>query len=143
MKTRIAIVIFLTLASTDLLSQRPAPAPSCQDEDMMVGEYKKTVTELVTTIKKESLQEFDKAYHRKSCLIKLTMWVGALDGAMNCLDKAAQDRAAAKSQVESYKAKRDSYSKLKEKVAQYRDSLKATEPHKDAKALIDKFDFSD
>jgi hypothetical protein len=143
MKTRIAIVLFLSLATTNLLGQRPAPPPPCQDEEMMVREYNKTVTELVTTIKKESLQEFDRAYHRKSCLIKLTLWVGTLDGAVNCLDRAAQDRAAAKSQVESYKTKHDSYSKLKEKVAQYRDSLKTTEHSKDAKALIEKFDFSD
>ena len=64
-----------------------------------------------------------------------------LAGLVSCLDKAAQDSAASKEQAEAYKAKRDSYAKLKDKIEQSRSAVKLAE-QKDAKALIEKADLS-
>jgi hypothetical protein len=89
------------------------------------------------------LVAFQRAFHRKTCLTKLTLCAGILDGATACLEKAANDPAAAKDQVEDCKAKHDRYAKLKAKVSQYRDTLKATEDYKASKAMIEKFDFAD
>jgi len=95
---------------------------------------------MVETVKKESLLAFEKAYHQKSSLSRLALYGTNVDSLLSCLDKAAQDTTATKEQVEAYKAKRESYAKLKGKIQQDRNALKAAEAPKDAKALIEKFD---
>jgi hypothetical protein len=121
--------------------QAPAPPP-CQDEETMVGDYTKDLTSLTATVKGEDLTAFQRAFHRKTCLTKLTLCVPMLDGAAACFEKAASDPATPKDQVQAIKAKHDQYVKLKEKVGHYRDTLKATQAYKEAKALIEQFDFS-
>jgi hypothetical protein len=138
----IRLLLLCGVMSVGLLSQRPLFAQACQDEEAMVVDYKKTITGLVATVQKESLADFERLYHRKSCLVKLTLCGSVLDGLVVCLEKAPQDPTATKEQKQAYTAKHESYSKLKEKVAQYRDSLKATEVGKEAKALIEKFDLA-
>lgn len=137
------IGVLLILAGTfvALAGQKATRPPACQDEEALVTDYEKSLTELVGTVRKESLEDFQRTYHRKSCLIKLNLCAGTLEGAVACFDKASQDRTATKQQISDYKTKHDSYSKLRDKVSQYRDSLKAVEVDKDAKALIEKFDF--
>ena len=142
MSNRMGIVLLLGLMPAGLVSQRPLFAQACQDEEAMVADYKKTITDLIATVQKESLADFERLFHRKSCLVKLTFCASVLDGLVACLEKAPQDPTATKEQKQAYKAKHESYSKLKEKVAQYRDSLKATEVGKEAKALIEKFDLA-
>ena len=126
-----------------LLAQRHLLAQTCQDEETMVTDYKKSISGLEATVKKESLEDFEKAYHRKSCLTKLTLSLGIVAGAVECFNKAAEDSATPKDQVAAHKAKSDSYSKLKDKLSHYRDALKSAEAGKDAKALIEKIDLSD
>lgn len=108
----------------------------------MLGEATKTVTDLVEAVKKESLQDFQKAYHQKSCLSKLTFCVSAVSGLVSCLEKAAEDTLATKQQVADYKAKRERYSKLQDRITQDRNALKATEVAKEAKVLIEKLDLT-
>jgi uncharacterized protein YjcR len=107
----------------------------------MVEFYKKDFAGLVATVKKESLLDFEKAYHQKSSLTKLTLYGNTVDGLLGCLDKAAQDPTVTKEQADAFKAKRETYAKLKDKIQQNRNALKTTEAPKDAKALIEKFDF--
>jgi hypothetical protein len=65
-----------------------------------------------------------------------------VDGLIKCLDKAAQDPAATKEQVDAYKSKQASTTRLKGKVEDHRNALKAAEDAKAGKALIEKIDLS-
>ena len=65
-----------------------------------------------------------------------------MSGLVSCLDKATQDTTATKEEIESYKAKRDTYTKLKEKLDESRKTLKAAADAKDAKALIEKIELA-
>jgi len=121
---------------------RPAFAQACKDEEAIVKEYEKDMTEFVQTVKKETQDDFNRAYHQRSCLSKLTFCLTAIDGLLSCLDKAAQDSAAPKEDVEASKAKREAYKKLKGRVGDDRKALKGSSDSKQAKALIEKFDFA-
>ena len=134
---------FLVAAVISCLGQRPLHAQTCKDEEDMAAFYTKEINDLQQTIKKESLQDFEKAFHQKSCLTKLTLFVGALDGVMRCLGKAAQDTTATKAQVDTYKAKRERTAKLRDKIDHYKSALKGAETAKEAKGLIEKFDLVD
>lgn len=125
-----------------VLRPQPLSAQACKDEESMADYYKKDVAGLVETVKKESLQDFEKAYHQKSSLSKLTLYGSNVDSVLSCLDKAAQDSTATKEQVDAYKAQHETYGKLKERIQQDRNALKSKEAPKDAKALIEKFDFA-
>ncbi len=134
--------LFLLIAGlAGLLSPRTALAQACKDDEAMVKEVEKNVADVVDTVKKESLQDFQRAYHQKSSLNKLTFCVNALTGLVGCLDKAAQDSAAPKEDVDAAKAKRDNYSKLRDKTDESRKTLKETGDAKAAKALIEKIDW--
>lgn len=117
-------------------------AQGCEDDEAMVESYRKEITGLVDTTRKESLEQFEKSFHQKSCLTKLSLCLMLADELLNCLDKGGQDPAATKQQTDDYKAKRESYTKLRNKVSNDHKYLKAAETSKDAKALIQKFDLS-
>ncbi len=136
--TRIALLACLV----SWLAPRPLLGQACKDDQMMSDESRKTLVELVATVKKESLQDFQRAYHQKSCLNKLTFSLNAVDGVLACLDKAAQDTTATKEDLDAYKAKREAYAKRKERIEHDRKALKDAADAKDAKALIEKFDVS-
>jgi len=126
----------LTLGSNQLSAQ------VCADEEGMVSYYKKNVTDLVEKVKKESLQDFGKAFHQKVMTTQLTLYSSTVDGLLSCLQKRANDPTTLKEDADAAKGKIDTYSKLKDKVKQDRDALKAAQTEKDAKALIEKFDFT-
>jgi hypothetical protein len=65
---------------------------------------------------------------------KLTFAASAVDGAVQCLDKATGDSTAA--------ARKDADSKLKAKLTDYRTELKAKTDPKAAKGLIATFDLA-
>ena len=136
-------IAFLVIASLAALTGRRALfGQSCDDDETMVKDYQKSLTELIDTVKKESLADFERAYHQKVCMNKLTFCLTTIDGLVECLDKASQDAATPKGQADAAKAKRESYAKLKGKMQEARTALKAAEASKDAKAQIEKFDFS-
>jgi hypothetical protein len=138
------IVFALVLGSTLLLPSGGAQlsAQVCKDEEGMVANYKKTVTDLVATVKKESLLDFEKAFHQKNVTTKLTLFGSTVNGLIGCLQKIANDPATLKEDADAAKGKIATYNKLKDKIMQDRDALKAAQTEKEAKALIEKFDFA-
>ncbi len=138
-----AIVGFSLLVALMICpGQQSLLAQVCQDEEEMVKTSLKDLTDLVDAVKKENVTDFQNHYHQKSYLSKATFLVSVIGGFVDCLDKAAQDSTATKEQVETYKAKHQTYTKLKSKVEEEKNALKSTEDAKNAKALIEKFDLS-
>ena len=137
-------VFALVLGSAFVLSlgSLQLSAQVCSDEEGMVTYYKKNVTDLVETVKKESLQDFEKAFHQKTMTTNLTLFGSMVDGMLNCLQKRANDPSTLKEDADAAKGKIDVYNKLKDKIKQDRDALKAAQTGKDAKALIEKFAFT-
>ena len=142
MKTGIVLFLFLAGAGSGLAEDKKSSSGACADEETMVAEYRKGMGELVGTIHKEKLEEFERAFHRKVCLNKLNLCEGILDIATACYDEVLKDSSTSKANAEEYRAKLDAYAKLKAKLIQYRDALKAKEQDKDAKALIETFDLA-
>jgi len=138
----LGVLLLIVGVSPGLADEKKTAPPACQDEEAMVADYQQGLTELVATVQKESLADFERTFHRKSCLTKLTLCDGILDTGTACFDKALQESKPSKDQAGAYKAKREAYAKLKERISQYRDSLKATEQGKAAKAMIEKFDLA-
>jgi len=139
------IVFALLMEGVFVLPSGPPQlsAQVCKDEEGMVAEYKKTVTDLVETVKKESLLDFQKAFHQRNVTSKLTFFGSVVDGMISCLQKRANDPATPKADADAAKGKIDAYNKLKDKIKQDRDALKAVQSEKEAKALIEKFAFTD
>jgi hypothetical protein len=142
MKRSVGIALLAGGSLGILLAPPRLCAQSCKDEEGMVTDYKKDMTDLVEVVKKESLSDFERAYHQRSSLSKLTLYGGIVDALLGCLEKAEQDSTATKDQVEAYKGKSETYKKLKDKILGDRKALKAAEVPKDAKALIAKFDLA-
>ncbi len=136
------LAVVCSLLTAAFSFPRSLPAQTCQDDEAMVENYRKDLMELVDKTRKESLEDFQKAFHQKICLTKLTLSLGLTQELVDCLDKATQDPTASKEQTDQYKAKRESYAKLHDKIEQDHKTLKGAEAPKDAKALMAKFDFS-
>lgn len=117
-----------------------ARAQTCKDEESMLEESKKPLAELIATVKQESLSDFEKSYHQKNIVNKLTFLGIAVDGLVKCLEKAGQDPSAPKEVVEASKAKHETYAKLRDKIQQDRDALKALTAPKEAKDYAEKLD---
>jgi hypothetical protein len=138
------MVIFILLGtiSSCFLDRPELLAQECKDEEAVVADYIKDLTVLVETTRKESLPEFEKAYHQKACLSKLGFCLSMVNDLLGCMEKASVDPTAGKDQADATKAKHDAYTKFKDKLEEYRKSLKRTDDSKAAKDLIGKFDFS-
>jgi hypothetical protein len=135
--------IFLTGALLGVcFSGRTLHAQACKDEETMVEDYQKGLTEMIAKVKAESLEEFTRAYHQKSCLSRLSLCSNIVSIADACLDKASRDPATSKDESRDLESKRKSYDALKAKAEEYSKELKGVESPKDAKALIAKFDLS-
>ncbi len=132
--------LFLVGVASGFADDKKAPPQACKDEETMVVDYQRGLSELVATVQKESLADFGRAFHRRSALSKLNLSEGIIDIAAECFEQSLKDPSTPKGQSEAYRAKRDAYAKLKEKLVQYRDTLKAKEDDKDAKPLIEKFE---
>jgi len=134
------IVFALVLGSALVLPSGPPQlsAQVCKDEEGMAADYKKAVMEMVETVKKERLLDFEKAFHQKSVTNKLTFFGSMVDGYISCLQKRASDPTTPKEEADAAKGKIDAYSKLKDKIKQDRDAVKAAQTEKEAKALIEK-----
>jgi hypothetical protein len=134
------VFVFVLGSAFLLLSGRPQlSAQVCKDDEGMVADYRKTVTDLVETVKKESLLDFERAFHQKNITTKLTLFGSTVDGLINCLQKRANDPTTLKEDADAAKGKIDTYNKLKDKIKQDRDAVKAAQSGKEAKALIEKF----
>jgi hypothetical protein len=143
MTNRLEMVLLLTcfLCAATLLP-RPLLAQGCDADEAMVASYVKDITALADTTRKESLEQFEKSYHQKTSLTKLTLSLGLVKELESCLDKDAQDPTATKEQAAGEKAKEAKYAKLQSTIEKDQKDLKAAGSSKDAKALIGKFDFA-
>jgi hypothetical protein len=137
-----SIVGFMMLGGLIFAGHTSLPAQTCQDEEEMVKTSLKDLTALVDAVKKENVMDFQNHYHQKSYLSKAAFLLSVVGGLTDCLDKAAQENTATKEQVDSYKAKHQTYAKLKSKVEAERNAVKSTDDAKKAKALIEKSDLS-
>jgi hypothetical protein len=137
-------VFALVLGSTFALlpGSQQLSAQVCKDDEGMVADYKKAVTDLVETVKKENLVDFVKAYHQQTVMSKLRLFGSMVDGLIGCLQKSASDPTTLKEDADAAKGKIDAYNKLKDKIKRDLDALKAVQTDKDAKALIEKFVFT-
>lgn len=143
MRKHLEIILLLAGVAWGItLSPRPLLAQGCSDDEAMVTDYVKDLGSLVDTTRKESLAEFEKEYHQRTCLTKLGLSLGLVKELQSCLDKAAQDPAATKDQTDGNKAKHDKYAKLQGAIEQDQKNLKGAGDSKGAKAVIGKFDFS-
>ncbi len=136
------IALYCVIGALLLVWPQAGFGQACKDEESMVTDYEKSITDLTDTVKKESLPDFEKAYHQKNALTKLTLFTGIVEGEVSCLEKAETDSTATKEQVEEYKTKHEAFSKLKDRIQKDRDTLKSTEASKDAKALVAKLDYT-
>ena len=112
---------------------------TCSDDEGMVKSYVQGITDLVGMVKKESLSDFVKDYHKQSCLTRLTLSLGIVNSLIDCLNKAAKDPAATPQQAAAIKGKLQNYVKLKSLLEQDRDTLKAAKDMKAAKSIVEKF----
>jgi len=138
MKCWIVFALVLGIASVFPSGLSQLAAQVCKDEESMMADYKKAVTDMVETVKKESLPDFEKAYHQKNVTNKLTFFGSVVDGYISCLQKHAGDPTTPKEDADAAKGKIDAYSTLKEKIKRDRDAVKAAQTGKEAKALIEK-----
>ncbi len=142
MKYWSVFVFILGTAFVLSLGSRQLSAQVCSDDEGMVTYYNKNVTDLMGTVKKESLQDFGKAFHQKTMLTNLTLFSGTVDRLLSCLQKRASDPATVKEDADAAKSKINVYSKLKDKIKRDREALKAAPNDKEAKALIEKFTYT-
>jgi hypothetical protein len=140
MVKRVAPSLLGAIVFLCVFSPAPARAQACEEEDAMIRDYRQSLTELVETVRKESLEQFQRAYRQKSCLNRLTFFLLAFDPVVECLEKAAAAPGTPKAQAAALREKRESYVKLKAKIEEYRDSLKKAGDDKAAKAVIEKFE---
>lgn len=136
------VALLLVLGSVCLILPRGAVAQACQDDESMVTANTKDLSDSVAAVRKESLDEFVKDFHQKSISFKLSLSSGMVEEVVDCFNKAAKDTTATKEQTDAYKAKSAAYAKLKAKIDQGVKGLKAATDPKQAKALIEKLDFS-
>jgi len=132
----VAASVGLFLAPPQVLAQ------ACQDEMSMVDSSKQALLELTETVKKESLQDFQRLNHQKSVVSKLSVHDSMLGELVSCLDKAAQDTTTPKAEADAAKAQHDESAKLQDKIGHERSAIKDAQASKDAKALIEKLDLA-
>jgi hypothetical protein len=142
MKRRILTVIFAGSLLFGLPIHQSLFGQTCNDDEGMVKSYVRSITDLVSTVKKGSLGVFEKDYHEQSCLSRLTLSLGVIDSLIDCLNKAANNTTATKEQIAAIKSKLQAYVKLKSAIEQDRDTLKAAKDTKAAKSIIENFAIS-
>jgi hypothetical protein len=139
MKSRILTVILTGTLLFGLPILQSLHGQTCSDDEGMVKSYVQSLTDLVGTVKKESLSDFEKDYHKQSCLSRLTLSLGIVNNLIDCLNKTVKDPANTQQQVAAIKSKLQNYVKLKSLLGQDRDALKAAKDTKTAKSIIEKF----
>lgn len=137
--TRMSLVIGICVFTA--LVSRPLLAQACKDPESVVTNIQQDLVETVTTVRKESLSDFDAKFHQQATESKLSISLDTVNDLLSCLDKASHDTTATKAQLDAIKAKQETYTKLKTTLQQDSDSLKAAKDDKTAKAEIEKFNF--
>ncbi len=138
----IAGTVLLALGIALLAGQQGLRAQSCGDEEAMVNSSLQSVTDLVATVRKESVEDFGRTFHQKVFLSKVTSALSVIDIPIDCLNKAAGDSATPKDQAAADKAKADTYTKLKGRLEDFKTRVKAAAESKVAKGIIEKAEFA-
>lgn len=139
MKRRILTVILAAPLLFGLPILQSLQGQTCNDDEGMIKSYVQSLTDLVGTVKKESLSDFQRDYHEQSCLTRLTLSLGIVNGLIDCLTKAVKDPATTQEQLAAIKSKLQTYVKLKSLLEQDRDALKGSKDTKTSKSIIEKF----
>jgi hypothetical protein len=139
MKGRILMVLLLGPFFLALPVRQSSFAQTCNDDEAMVKSYEKTLADLVSTVRKESLSDFQQHYHQQSCLTDLNLSLGIIDACLECFNKEEKNPTATKEQLDAAKNKSQAYAKLKSMLEHDRDTLKAAKDPAAAKAIIEKF----
>jgi hypothetical protein len=142
MKRRILVVILAGPLLFGLPIRNLLHGQTCSDDEGMVKSYVKSISDLASTVKKESLDDFEKDYHEQSCLSRLTLSLGMLNSLIDCMGKAAKDTTATQEQIAAIQSKLQSYAKLKSALEQDQGTLKAAKTPKTAKSVIEQFVFA-
>jgi hypothetical protein len=140
MKKGVFLFLIVAAAAASPADDKKSQEEVCTDEEAMVASYRTSLADLIATVQKENLAEFERAFHRRSCLSKLGLCEGILDAANACYDEALKKPSMPKATLEACRAKREAFAKLKEKLVRYREALKEKEDDKSAKALIATFE---
>jgi hypothetical protein len=123
--------------------QNPSQSPpACVAEESVAAAIKSDLADTVDTVKKESLDDFERQFHQQACMSKLSICLSSVNELLDCLDKTAHDAGASKQQADTCKAKESAYTKLKSALQQDIAELKAAKDSKTAKAEIEQFDFT-
>jgi hypothetical protein len=138
----VALWLAAPMALLALQAQSSPPVQSCAPDEAIVSSMKQDLATLVGTVKKESLDDFQRAFHQQSCMSRLSICLHSVDDLLTCLDKSSHDAGATKGQSDSAKSKQDTYTKLKTAMQAYVQKLKGTTDAKAAKAAIEQFDFT-
>jgi hypothetical protein len=138
MKISSRVVLLIGLGLSWVAWPRFAAAQACKDEQSIWQDSKKSVVELVATIRRESVADFERSYHQKTVVSRLNFFSSTLQELLTCLDKTAQDPASSKETVEACKAQHETYAKLKEQADRDIDALKAQTDSKEAKEYAGK-----
>lgn len=139
MRRRILMVFLLGPLFLALTVRRSLLAQTCNDDVAMVKSYEKTLADLVSTVRKENLSDFQTRYHQQSCVTDLSLSLDIIDACIDCFSKQGKDPSATKEQADAAKNQTQAYAKLKSMLEQDLDSLKAAKDPKTAKAIIEKF----
>ncbi len=123
------------------LFSRSLLAQACKDPESVVTNVQQDLVDTVSTVKKESLSDFDAKFHQQATESKLSICLDTVNDLLSCLDKASHDTTATKAQLDAIKAKQAAYTKLKATLQEDNDSLKAAKDDKTAKAEIEQYDF--
>ncbi len=138
---RIAGTVLLALGIVLVSGQQGIRAQSCGDEEAMLKSSLQSVTDLVVTIKKESIDDFGRTFHQKVFLSKVASALSVIDIPIDCLNKAAADSATPKDEAAADKTKADADIKLKGRLEDYKARVKAAAEAKAAKGIIEKAEF--
>lgn len=145
MKVVLSIIVTAGLclmgAASGQALQQPSPAQeqACKTDEGIVISIKQDLADTVASVKKESLDDFQKDFHQQACTSKLSICLETVQELLSCLDKAAKDPGSG---ANTSKAKQETYEKLKAALQQDLAELKAAKDSKTAKDDIEKFDFS-
>ncbi|MGH9397365.1 MAG: hypothetical protein ACRD18_11020 [Terriglobia bacterium] len=131
-----------SFAFPSLQSQAATAPKACQDLATVVSSVEKDLSGTVATVKKESLDDFVRQFHQQVVGSRLSTCLIMTNQLLDCLDKAAKDPATAKTDVDSIKTSQDAYTKLKNTLQQYAQTLKNVKDPKTAKSDVENFDFS-
>lgn len=123
-------------------AETTAPTKACQPDETVVGSVMKDVTTTIATVKKESLDDFQRLFHQQVVGSRLSTTLLMTNMLLDCLDKAAKDPSTPKSDLASIQTSQKSYTQLKTAIQQDIAKVKSTKDPKAAKSEIETFSFT-